>query len=111
MLVSVVLAALLLSSLVSCNEPIQVICNSDVYGQPASADANLLAQNLPFAKIDPKIQPEAIGLRIFSEPSFLPGRFQELKNRFERSMVQIPRLWKQSECKIVLLKHHVEARR
>ena len=93
----VAFVTLLLPYLINCNEPIQVMCNWDVYGRPSHADAQAIAGLLPFIKLDPETQAEAIGIRLFSEPAFLPGKFSALLNLYDRPMVQIPRIWRWSE--------------
>ena len=92
------LAASRLLDLVQCSGLVEVVCNADVYGRPAPADSSFLANVLPFTKSDPETQAQAQGARVFAEPAFLPGKFPAMRNPLGLRMVQIPRIWKRSEC-------------
>ena len=81
------------------------ICAPNLYGRPGVPDTASVISALPFTQSDPEGQ---LGVpRSFAEPAFFQPRFSKLVNTWHSSMVQLPRLWRISEC----LTQKIEMRR
>jgi len=66
-------------------------------GQPKLRDCQALYDKLPFANDPP--QGQLVTPRLFLEPQYLHPPFGYVRNAYpQASMVQLPRVWRLSEC-------------